>query len=274
MCISVSDLQGIPETTLIPLYHRAIEAKKPQPLLNDPHAVRIVDQIDYDFSQFRFGKAALAHPIRAKICDRRIGLFLNEHSRACVVSLGAGLDTQYERMKPGEEVLWLDLDVPAIEPLWKKFFQETKKRKFIATSVFEEDWLEKIPQDREVIFIAMGLLMYFTEAEVFALLQKLHTSVPGSQIIFDTVSYWVSLHSQLMSRLPNFCQPRYVLPDMKWGINLTTIPTYFNQQTPYQILYLEDYLKNYQEAWGWEGTLMRFTRLDRYLQGAVVQLQL
>ncbi|HNY17513.1 MAG TPA: hypothetical protein PKL75_08680, partial [Treponemataceae bacterium] len=44
-------LTGVQETLLLPLWGRAHETKKDKPLLIDKEAVRIIDQIDYDFSQ-------------------------------------------------------------------------------------------------------------------------------------------------------------------------------------------------------------------------------
>ncbi|MGZ7118543.1 MAG: hypothetical protein ACXVH2_02455 [Methanobacterium sp.] len=45
-------LKGIPETLLIPLWARAVEAKQPHPIIIDEKAIEIMEQIDYDFSKF------------------------------------------------------------------------------------------------------------------------------------------------------------------------------------------------------------------------------
>ena len=36
-------LEGVPETLLWTLYHRALEARRPDPVLHDPAAVELVD---------------------------------------------------------------------------------------------------------------------------------------------------------------------------------------------------------------------------------------
>jgi O-methyltransferase involved in polyketide biosynthesis len=40
-------LGGVPETLLWTLYHRSIEARRPDAILTDPRAVELVDEIDY-----------------------------------------------------------------------------------------------------------------------------------------------------------------------------------------------------------------------------------
>ena len=47
-------LGGVPETLLWTLYHRSIEARRPDAILTDPRAVALVDEIDYPFAE-RFG---------------------------------------------------------------------------------------------------------------------------------------------------------------------------------------------------------------------------
>jgi O-methyltransferase involved in polyketide biosynthesis len=41
----------VQETLLIPLYGRAVENRKGEPVLRDPRAEEIVASIDYDFDQ-------------------------------------------------------------------------------------------------------------------------------------------------------------------------------------------------------------------------------
>lgn len=43
---------AVAETLLIPLYMRAVESRRADAILHDPEAERLVDSIDYDYSQF------------------------------------------------------------------------------------------------------------------------------------------------------------------------------------------------------------------------------
>ena len=46
------DLGGVPETLLIPLWARAQEQTRSEPLIVDPASEQIVSALDYDFSRF------------------------------------------------------------------------------------------------------------------------------------------------------------------------------------------------------------------------------
>ena len=49
-------LSGVAETLLIPLWARAEETKRSDALIRDDFAVRLVEQIDYDFAKFARAK--------------------------------------------------------------------------------------------------------------------------------------------------------------------------------------------------------------------------
>lgn len=45
------DLSAVSETMLVPLYARAIESKKENPDFIDTTAVKVMDNLDYDFKK-------------------------------------------------------------------------------------------------------------------------------------------------------------------------------------------------------------------------------
>ena len=45
------DLGNVQKTLFLPLWGRAVESKKQHPLLVDETAVKIIEQVDLDFSQ-------------------------------------------------------------------------------------------------------------------------------------------------------------------------------------------------------------------------------
>ena len=51
-------LTGVPETLLWTLWHRVLEARRPDAALADPLAVELVGRIDYPFAE-RFGESLL-----------------------------------------------------------------------------------------------------------------------------------------------------------------------------------------------------------------------
>lgn len=79
-CTDVSlvavELERVPETLLWTLYHRAVEARRPDAVLRDPMAVELVDLIDFPFRE-RFGAGEGFSPVAgvagAFVSTRRSG---------------------------------------------------------------------------------------------------------------------------------------------------------------------------------------------------------
>ena len=85
------ELEGVPETLLWTLYHRSIEARWPDAILEDPRAVALVDAIDYPFAErFGGGQGGLAQwqALRVKTFGREVRRFLGAHPDGTVVALG------------------------------------------------------------------------------------------------------------------------------------------------------------------------------------------
>ena len=56
------------------------------------------------------------------------------------MELGTGLNTRFERVDNGS-VHWIDLDLPDTIALRRRFFSDTERRRMIAASLLDEDWL-------------------------------------------------------------------------------------------------------------------------------------
>ena len=186
-------LTGVPETMLIPLRARYLESKKADGIISDPKSIEILDRIAYDFS----GKKEVSKgsqigvSIRTQILDEQANRFLAKNPDAVVVNLGCGLDTRFHRLDNGS-VAWFDLDVPEAIGLRQKFFDETDRFRFIPKSVTDLSWLETIPKDKPLLFVAEGLLMYFTEDEVKEIFSNIGSAFPASQMLFEAMSPWIA----------------------------------------------------------------------------------
>jgi O-methyltransferase involved in polyketide biosynthesis len=75
-------LDGVPETLLWTLYHRASEARRGDAVLHDPMGVELLERIDFPFAE-RFGRAsdvlAQAQALRALRFDQAIRRFAAAH---------------------------------------------------------------------------------------------------------------------------------------------------------------------------------------------------
>jgi O-methyltransferase involved in polyketide biosynthesis len=187
---NVGQLGSVQKTLLLPLWGRAVETRKPRPLLMDPAAVRIIETMDYDFSVFAARMSfvtQLAWIARSLHIDRTIRQFLGRHPAATIVNLGCGLDTTFERVD-NAALRWYDLDLPDVIELRSRYLRPGPRRRFVAASILEDAWLDLLAGADAVLFIAAGLLYYFEEAQVRTVLRKFADRCPGSQIVFDACS--------------------------------------------------------------------------------------
>ena len=187
---SCHDLGSLQETLLLPLWGRAVEARKPNPRLVDATAVHVMATIDYDFStiarNIRF-ITQLAWISRSLHVDRTISAFLARYPEGAVVNLGCGLDTTFDRVDNGS-VRWYDLDLPDVIDLRSSYIPERERSTVLPFNIFDTAWSQRIDTSGEILFVASGLFYYFEERQVRTFLTELAQTFPGAELIFDACS--------------------------------------------------------------------------------------
>ena len=95
------ELEGVPETLLWTLYHRAVEARRRDAVLDDPLAIDLVERLDYPFAERFGGGSGLGQwqALRAATFDREVRRFAAAHPGGTVVALGEGLDGREAPMR-------------------------------------------------------------------------------------------------------------------------------------------------------------------------------
>ncbi len=110
----------VQETLIFPLYSRKLCTELYPNLYRDETAVRLIDQIDYDFSEAeknsrslmqRFG--ALEVAMRQNDLAFEVQAYLKNHPCAAVVNLGCGLDNTGRACGEREQNIPCDLKDPA-----------------------------------------------------------------------------------------------------------------------------------------------------------------
>ncbi len=212
--LSLNSQDKIAETLLIALNARAIEAKLPHALLSDAYAIHLVEQIDYDFSRFKLeGHDQVTTIMRLRQFDLYTKDFLLEHPCSVVVHFGCGLDTRFERVDNGL-VEWFDLDLPEVIAFRQKLIQSSDRCHPMGCSIFDQEWLKPVRMfpDKPYLFLAEGVLPYFTQDQVRQLFLLLARIFPGCMLICDGMTpSMIQLHnlklgfSKLAARL-------------KWGL--------------------------------------------------------
>ncbi|MCL7430350.1 class I SAM-dependent methyltransferase [Streptomyces sp. YS415] len=180
-------LGTVQETLLIPLYGRAVENRKEEPVLRDPRAEEIVDAIDYDFTRFDNLPSLLGTVLRTTLFDHWVADFLTRHPTGTVVEIGTGLNTRYERVDNGQ-ARWFESDLPDVIELRRAFFDDTPRRTAIAASVTDRTWAETVAarSDGPYLFAAEAVLPFLPADEVRRVVDLIAETFPGSLLALDT----------------------------------------------------------------------------------------
>ena len=179
-------LGAVQETLFIPLAARARQAQRKHPVLPDPKAVEVLQSIDYDAAKYGRGVGGSTTVLRTAIIDFWVRGFLSAHPAGTVVEIGTGLNTRFERVDNGQ-VHWFDLDLPDTIELRRAFFADTDRRRMVAASFLDPNWLPAVAQSRgPYFFVADGVLVYLAQEQVMATLARIAAQFPGALIALDT----------------------------------------------------------------------------------------
>lgn len=197
--LDIHSLSEISETLLIPLYFRALESKEPDPIVFDKKALALVDQIDYNFSEFdNLRSDRVFSMIRCREFDRCAQAFLSAHPSGIVIEIGCGFGDRASRMKE-KSVKWYNLDLPEVISIRRQLYGESDKAVSIACSAFDPSWLKliEVPSGEQCLILAEGVLSYFDEVQVRQFVMMLRDAFPGCELVFDKLSsFVVRMHKQ------------------------------------------------------------------------------
>lgn len=190
------DLTGPAKTMLSTLYLKALDADFEQPVLGDEFAKGAIERIDFNWEELGItsGWAPLL-TVRTAQYDIWARQFLAANPRATVIHLGCGMDTRVFRLDPGPDVQWYDVDFPGVIELREKVYPSRPNYHLIASSATDPSWLEQIPADRPVLFLAEGISMYLTDEEGIALLRRVVERFASGEVQIDFFN-WLAIKSQ------------------------------------------------------------------------------
>ena len=185
-------LDPVPETLLWTLWHRAVEAKRGDRVLDDPLAVELVDRIDFPFVE-RFGdgeKLSQWQALRARCFDDAVRGFLSRRPGGTVVALGEGLETQLWRVDD-RRVRWMSVDLPEVIQLRRELLPVHERAQMVAASGPRADWLDAVPAGTDVLVTAQGVLMYLAPDDVHRLVTRCAERFRSGALVFDAVPRWL-----------------------------------------------------------------------------------
>lgn len=184
----------VQETLIIPLYGRKMCSKLYPNLFRDETAIRLMKEINYDFSDLskkskslmqRFGFLEVA--MRQNDLAIEVRDYLKIHSNAAIVNLGCGLDDTGHRCDNGTCKVY-NVDFPDVIAVRNQMLPPRKREENIPCDLNDTSWFEKIDAKDGAVFFAAGVFYYFLNEQVKALVQAMAEAFPGGKMVFDAAN--------------------------------------------------------------------------------------
>ena len=184
----------VQETLVIPLYSRKLCTELYPNLFQDETAVRLIDQIDYDFSETekkshsltqRFGSLEVA--MRQYDLAFEVRDYLKNHPNATVVNLGCGLDSTGRACDNGSCKIY-NLDFPDVIAVRNELLPAGDREQNIPCDLNDTAWFSQIDATGGAIFFASGVFYYFLTEQVKVLVQSMADAFPGGVLAFDAAN--------------------------------------------------------------------------------------
>ena len=184
----------VQETLIIPLYSRKLCSELFPNIYRDETAVRLIDEIDYDFSNVeknsrslmqRFGSLEVA--MRQNDLAFEVRDYLKNHPKAAVVNLGCGLDCTGRACDNGSCKIY-NLDYPDVIAVRNELLPAGEREKNIPCDLNDTEWFTKIDASNGAVFFASGVFYYFLTEQVKAMVQKMANAFPDGVLVFDAAN--------------------------------------------------------------------------------------
>ena len=184
----------VQETLILPLYSRKLCTELYPNLYRDETAVRLLDQVDYDFSEAeknsrslmqRFG--ALEVAMRQNDLAFEVQAYLKKHPKAAVVNLGCGLDGTGRACDNGSCKIY-NLDFPDVIALRQQLLPAGEREENIPCDLKDTAWFDRIDASGGAVFFASGVFYYFLSEQVKGLVLKMANVFPGGVLVFDAAN--------------------------------------------------------------------------------------
>ena len=184
----------VQETLVIPLYSRKLCTELYPNLFQDETAVRLINQLDYDFSEAeknshsltqRFGSLEVA--MRQYDLAFEVRDYLKSHPNAAVVNLGCGLDSTGRSCDNGSCKIY-NLDFPDVIAMRNELLPAGDREQNIPCDLNDTAWFSQIDATGGAIFFASGVFYYFLTGQVKMLVQSMADAFPGGVLAFDAAN--------------------------------------------------------------------------------------
>ena len=181
----------VQETLAIPVYGRKMCSELYPRLFYDETALRLIEQVDYDFSALEKKSGSLMHrfgflevAMRQNDLAWEVRDYLKEHPNAAVVNLGCGLDDTGRSCDNGTCKIY-NLDFPDVIAVRDALLPAGEREKNIPCDLNDTSWFSEIDASGGAVFFATGVFYYFLTLQVKALVLSMAEAFPGGRLVFD-----------------------------------------------------------------------------------------
>ena len=184
----------VQETLMIPLYGRKMCSELYPNLYRDETAVRLINEVDYDFSALekkseslmqKFGFLEVA--MRQSDLAFEVREYQKFHPNAAVVNLGCGLDNTGRSCDNGKCRIY-NLDFPDVIKVRDELLPAGEREKNIPCDLNDTSWFGEIDASGGAIFFAAGVFYYFLKSQVKTLVCAMADSFPNGALVFDAAN--------------------------------------------------------------------------------------
>ncbi len=184
----------VQETLIIPLFARKVCSELYPNLYRDETSIRLIDEIDYDFSEAERKSRSLMQRFGAlEVAMRQNDLaweardYLKGHPTAAVVNLGCGLDSTGRACDNGSCKIY-NLDFPDVIAVRNELLPAGEREENIPCNLNDTAWFSQIDASGGAVFFASGVFYYFLTEQVKALVQAMASAFPGGVLVFDAAN--------------------------------------------------------------------------------------
>jgi O-methyltransferase involved in polyketide biosynthesis len=192
------DLRGIPATLFLTLAARALAPiEAPELGLADSKADEILARLEIDPRQFALNANEVrAVVLRSQWFAQTTRRFFERYPEGLCINVGCGLTASFEQVAEagGGSFSWIDLDLPEVIAIRRRFFVETERRRIIEGDITKSSLFSMLPwsNSQPALIVAEGLLYYLKPARVEAFLRAQAEAADSRraqiEIAFDYVS--------------------------------------------------------------------------------------
>lgn len=184
----------VQETLIIPLYGRKMCSELFPRLFYDETAVRLIDEVDYDFSALAEKSKSIMHRFAfLEVAMRQNDLafevrdYLKTHPNAAVVNLGCGLDNTGRVCDNGTCRLY-NVDFPDVIAVREQLLPAGEREKNVPGDLNDTAWFREIDASGGAVFFASGVFYYFLTEQVRPLVRNMVDAFPDGVLVFDAAN--------------------------------------------------------------------------------------